>query len=96
MTLRRVIQMIFASWAIAVGLFIYHKVSFILSIRLLSVIFFWLALILAQIVSCFLLVFCFASMLFIVCKRDRAARILAKRLRFNHQVCIGLKRSLLS
>ena len=32
------------------------------------------------------LIFCFVSMIFHVCRHDQSARTLAKQLRFNHQV----------
>ena len=32
------------------------------------------------------LIFCFISMIFHVCRHDQSARTLAKQLRFNHQV----------
>ena len=39
-----------------------------------------------EILPCLLLMFCFVSMLHVVCKHNKEARSLAKQLRFNHQV----------
>ena len=41
---------------------------------------------LLELLLCAIVSFCFASMLGVVWKHERSARILAKQLRFNHQV----------
>ena len=39
-----------------------------------------------EFLPCAMLIFCFVSMLHVVCKHNRTARSLAKQLSFNHQV----------
>ena len=39
-----------------------------------------------QFLICVVLILCFVSMIFHVCRHDQSARTLAKQLRFNHQV----------
>ena len=46
----------------------------------------WLIMICFEFLPCCILIFCFVSMLCVVCKHDRASRTLAKQLRFNHRV----------
>lgn len=84
---RRVIQMVSLSWAIPVA-FIMVESSLLLSFQIPSImnIFIWLVMIFYEFLPCILLIFCFASMLRVVCKHDRAARTLAKQLRFNNHV----------
>ena len=86
MTSRRVKQMIFFSWAIPVVLDILPLCSLISSKPVFSVIFSWLGIILFEFSSCIMLIFCVGSMVHIVLKHDRAARMLAYELRFNHRV----------
>ncbi|XP_078367107.1 octopamine receptor beta-2R-like [Oculina patagonica] len=83
MTRRRVIQMVSLSWGIQVLLrmfsalsWFYFKISYFL----------WIIVIFFESLPCLILIFCFASMLHVVCKHDRAARITAQQLRFNHHV----------
>ena len=47
--------------------------------------FIWLNII-STFLLCIPLIRCFVSMIFHVCRHDQSARILAKQLRFNHQV----------
>ena len=54
--------------------------------RKIRVIFIWLIIIFFEFLPCVVLIYCFASMIFHVHKHDRSARIVAKQLRFNHQV----------
>ena len=84
---RRVIQMVFLSWAIPV-VFITVKASLLFSFdtHLIRIIFTWLEIIFLPVVSCFMLIFCFACMLRVICKHDRAVRTLVKQLRFNNPV----------
>ncbi len=85
---RRVVQMISLSWTISV--------TFIVSVRSLKDsskipkphiinIIGWFYVVFELLLSA-ILMFCFASMLRVVCKHGRSARTLAKQLRFNHQV----------
>ena len=39
-----------------------------------------------EFLSCIVLIFCVGSTVLVVLKHDRAARMLAKQLRFNHRV----------
>ena len=86
MTSRRVMQMIFFSWAIPVVLDILPLSSLISSKPVFMDIFDWLVMILFEFSSCIMLIFCVGSMVHVVLKHDRAARMLAKQLRFNHRV----------
>ena len=82
---RRVIEIIFLAWAIAVGFITVEScLLFTLKTPVIGVIFVWLVMILYEFFPCFMLIFCFASMLSVLCKHDRAARLLAKQLRFNN------------
>ena len=86
MTSRRVKQMIFFSWAIPVVLDILPLSSLISSKLVFIYIFNWLVTILFEFSSCIMLIFCVGSMVHVVLKHDRAARMLANELRFNHRV----------
>ncbi|XP_073228487.1 octopamine receptor beta-2R-like [Porites lutea] len=87
MTRRRITQSIFFSWVLAVS---YNALQDILCIVLYQnktcpfVI--WLNIIVFEILPCVILILCFVSMIFHVCRHDQSALILAKQLRFNHQV----------
>ncbi|XP_078381021.1 octopamine receptor beta-2R-like [Oculina patagonica] len=84
---RRVIQMVSLAWAVPFSFIVVFLLNWlILKISLLFRIFICIAMIFFEFLPCSMLIFCFASMLRIVCKHDRAARTLAKQLRFNHQV----------
>ena len=86
MTRRRITQAIFFSWALPVG---YTTLRSVLCIVLFqknkACPFTWL-IIIPQFLICVVLILCFVSMIFHVCRHDQAARTLAKQLRFNHQV----------
>ena len=83
---RRVIQMIFISWAIPLMLSAVASVQWFNSKTPLTMtINSWLCLVLEMLSSAFL-IFCFASMICAVWKHQRSTRILSKQLRFNHQV----------
>ena len=84
---RRVIQMVFISWAIPI-VFITVESSLLYSfkIRVIFNILIWLVMIFFSIIPCFMLIFCFACMLRVICKHDRAMRTLVKQLRFNNPV----------
>ena len=86
---RRVVQMISLSWTIAVVIICVHALNFLFDNEIIfDHIVVWIVAIFLQFLPCFILIFCFASMLYVVCKHDRAARSLAKQLRFNHNVLI--------
>ena len=86
MTRRRVFQMIFISWTIAVVIvlaFILDWLVFsegLLFKVLTSIVMFFL-----EFLPCCGLIFCFGSMYYVIYKHERAAHILAKQLRFNHR-----------
>ena len=85
MTRRRTIQVIFFSWVLTVS---YNVLTFILYIfyfEKIRVPFIWLTIIL-EFLPCVVLILCFVSIIFHVCRHDHSARTLAKQLRFNHQV----------
>ena len=82
---RRVILMIPLSWAIPI-VFVSIKSSLLLSFKAAFSIFIWLVMIFFGLLPCLMSIFCFVSMLGVVCKHKRAARTLAKQLRFNNHV----------
>ena len=86
MTRRRVIEMISVSWAIPLAFEILPIASLIYSTPILFYIFLWFLMIFYEFLPCFMLIVFFSSMLHFVYKHDRADRILAKQLRFNHRV----------
>ena len=86
LTRRRVVRMIFFSWAIPVVVDILPLSLLISSKPVFFDIFLWLVMIFCEFSPCFMLIFCVGSMVRVVLKHDRAARILAKQLRFNHRV----------
>ena len=85
---RRVIQMVSLSWTIPVA----HRAVYALdNLRILKTTFLYhvvgyLSVVCFEFLPCGMLIFCFVSMLRVVCKHNRTARSLAKQLRFNHQV----------
>ena len=83
----RVIQMVSLAWGIPVAYRTIHALNlFIFKISLFSNIIFWITVLVFEFLPCLILIFCFAAMLHVVCKHDRAARITARQLRFNHRV----------
>ena len=85
---RRVIQMISLSWSISVTLtVIIRSLRFSSETPLVRNIFGW-SYVFFELFLCAIVIFCFSSMLVVVCKHDRSARTLAKQLRFNHRVFI--------
>ena len=83
---RRVIQMIFISWAIPLTLSSFASLLWFNSKTPLTItINTWLCLVL-EILFCAIVILCFASMIRVVWKHQRSARILNKQLRFNHKV----------
>ena len=83
----RVIQMVSLSWTISVA----HRAVYALDTLIFKTTFLYhvvgyLAVVCFELLPCAMLIFCFVSMLHVVCKHKRAALSLAKQLRFNHQV----------
>ena len=84
---RRVIQMVSLSWGIRVVISTISGLNwYVFKIPLLFDVFFWISVIFFEFLPCLILIFCFASMLHVVCKHDRASRAIGKQLRFNHRV----------
>ena len=84
---RRVIQTVSLSWAIPVSIEeVYALDTFIFKTTFLYRVCGYFVVLFIELLPSVLLIFCFVSMLHVVFKRNRAARLLAKQLRFNHQV----------
>ena len=86
MTRKRVSQLIFLSWILSVLVVCLDVLAWLvfndsISVFLVNT---WILMIL-EILSCCSLIFYFGSMLHVVYKHERAARSLAKQLRFNHR-----------
>ncbi|KAL9960316.1 hypothetical protein ACROYT_G033761, partial [Oculina patagonica] len=85
---RRVIEMISLSWAIPVTFVVFVSSLWLSSkVPIINTISGWVCMFF-ELLSFGVIIFCFASMLFVVCKHDRSTRTLAKQLRFNHHVLI--------
>ena len=82
---RRVSQMIFFSWASSIAIIIPFVLNWLVfeNNHLLFLLPLWIYVIFFEFLPCCVLVFCFASMLRVVYKHERAARMLAKQLHFN-------------
>ena len=80
---RRVIQMVSLSWAIPVAFYAAYPLT---KLTLFFLVRSYLMVVCFEFLPSVLLIFCFVSMLHVVCKHNRTARSLAKQLRFNHQV----------
>ena len=84
---RHVIQMVFFSWVMPIVTETILTLQwFIFRMPILFRILVCLLAICFELLPCLMLIFCFVSMLHVVCQHNRAARSLAKQLRFNHQV----------
>ena len=84
---RRVMQLIFFSWITSVSFIVlFFLVWRIVKKLFVFQVFAGLLMLFFEFLPCLTLLFCFLSMLRVVCKHDRAARTLAKQLRFNHHV----------
>ena len=84
---RRVIQIISLSWVIPVVFqTMFTLDEFVFTISFLFRVLVYLLVLFLEFLPCIMLIFCFASMLHVVCQHSRAARSLAKQLCFNHQV----------
>ena len=86
MTRRRTTQAIVFSWVLIVSFNALKVILLEFYFKTMPVPFTWLYLIFCEFVPCVVLMSCFVSMIFHVRKHDRSARIVAKQLRFNHQV----------
>ena len=87
MTRRRITQAIFFSWALPVS---YNALKDTVCLVLFQndtteCPFIWPTII-SEFLPCVVLILCFVSMIFHVCRHDQSACTLAKQLRFNHQV----------
>ena len=83
----RVIQMVSLSWTLPVAhRALYALDTFILKTTFLFPVVAYLQVVCFELLPCAMLIFCFVSMLHVVCKHNRTARSLAKQLSFNHQV----------
>ena len=80
---RRVIQMVSLSWATPVAFYAVYPLT---KFRVFSLVRSYLTVVCFEFLPSVLLIFCFVSMLHVVCKRNRTLRSLAKQSRFNHQV----------
>ena len=85
MTRRRIIQVIFFSWVISASYKVLKGTIYMLYFKTVHVPFVWLTVIL-EFIPCVVLMLCFVTMIFHVCRHDQSTRTLAKQLRFNHQV----------
>ena len=85
MTRRRIIQVIFFSWVLTVSFIVLRFTLAMFYSKTAPVPFIWLIIIL-RFITCVVLILCFVTMIFHVCRHDQSARTLAKQLRFNHQM----------
>ena len=87
MTRRRITQAIFFSWALSVSYnALKNTVCLVLFRNDTSKCPFIWPTIISEFFPCVVLILCFVSVIFHVCRHDQSARTLAKQLRFNHQV----------
>ena len=86
MTRRRTTQAIVFSWVSTASFNALKVILLEFYFKTMRVPFVWLYLIFCEFLPCVVLISCFVSMIFHVRKHDRSARIVAKQLRFNHQV----------
>ena len=97
MTRKRVSQMIFLSWALSIFVIFPFVLTWLAfndnsSLFLIN---YWIMMIFFEFLPCCGLIFWFGSMLDVVYKHKRAARILAKQLRLTVDFCSKAGRSLL-
>ena len=91
MTRRRIIQVIFFSWVLPASYNVLTFALYMFYFKTMPVPFIRLTVILVFI-PCVVLILCFVTMIFRVCRHDQSARTLAKQLRFNHQVSFKIHR----
>ena len=89
MTRRRLIQVIFFAWVLPASYNVPRFILFMFYFKTIPVPFIWLTIIL-EFIPCVVLILCFVTMIFHVCRHDQSARTLAKQLHFNHQVSFKL------
>ena len=83
---RRVILMVSLSWAIPIALIASFGIELFVAQSFLDILI--CILMIFELLPSLMLIFCFVSMLKVVFKHNRAARSLAKQLRFNHRVFV--------
>ena len=83
---RRVILMVSLSWAIPIALIASFGIELFVAQSFLDILI--CILMIFELLPSMMLIFCFVSMLKVVFKYNRAARSLAKQLRFNHRVFV--------
>ncbi|KAJ7333594.1 hypothetical protein OS493_017136 [Desmophyllum pertusum] len=88
MTHRRIVQLVLLSWTIPAAVIALPLLYLTFKVPLLLEAFSWSVAILFGLIPCLMLIFCFSSMLSLVYKHHRAARIVAKQLSFNHHVSL--------
>ena len=86
MTRRRSTQVIFFSWVLTVTFDALKVTLWMFYFKIMDVPFIWLNMIFFELLPSVVLILCFVSVIFHVRKYDRSTRIVAKQLRFNHQV----------
>ena len=86
MTRRRSTQVIFFCWVLTVSFNALKVTLWMFYFKTMDVPFIWLNMIFFELLPSVVLILCFVSMIFHVRKYDRSTRIVAKQLRFNHQV----------
>ena len=82
MTRRRIIQVIFFSWVLTVSFNVLKFTLYLFYFKTIRVPFISLTIIF-EFLPCVVLILCFVSMIFHVCRHDQSARTLAKQLRFK-------------
>ena len=83
---RRVILMVSLSWAIPIALIAPFGIELFVAQSFVDILI--CILMIFELLPSMMLIFCFVSMLKVVFKHNRAARSLAKQLRFNHRVFV--------
>ena len=83
---RRVILMVSLSWAIPIALIASFGIELFVAQSFVDILI--CILIIFELLPSMMLIFCFVPMLKVVFKHNRAARSLAKQLRFNHRVFV--------
>ena len=92
MTRKRVLQMFVISWTIPVVLVLVFLLNgLVFRETLLFKVLILILMSFLEFLPCCSLIFCFASMYYVVYKHERAARILAKQLRFNQRFCFKIQ-----
>ncbi|CAH3178393.1 unnamed protein product [Porites evermanni] len=90
MTRRRIIQVIFFSWVLTVSYNALKDTLQLFYFKTIPVLFTCLTIV-SKFLPCVVLILCFVSMIFHVCRHEQSARTLAKQLRFNHQMSFKIQ-----